>query len=159
MTFSNKTSFLEGEELMALVRERVAAGQSIRYLPFRGVSMLPMLRQGKDRVELSPLPEKLQKYDLPVYQYPSGKYVMHRVIKVMEDGYICNGDNLLQMEQVPHDRMIAVVTAFTRNGRRIEVTNPWYRLYCRIWCFTRPVRHLIKRCGGGIKRRLKQLLT
>ena len=28
-----------------------------------GVSMLPMLRQGLDQVVLSPLPEKLKKYD------------------------------------------------------------------------------------------------
>lgn len=144
---------------MALVRERTAAGQRVRYLPFRGVSMLPMLRQGKDQVELSPLPERLKKYDLPVYQYPSGKYVMHRVVKVTQDGYICNGDNLLQMEQVPHEWMIAVVTAFTRNGKRIAVTNPGYRLYCWFWCFTRPVRHLMKRCGRGIKRCLKQLVS
>jgi len=144
---------------MALVRERTAAGQSVRYLPFRGVSMLPMLRQGKDAVELSPLPDRLKKYDLPVYQYPSGKYVMHRVVKVTQDGYICNGDNLLQMEQIPHGWMIAVVTAFTRNGKRIAVTNPGYRLYCRFWCFTRPVRHLIKRCGRGIKRCLKHFVS
>ena len=57
-------NFLGGEELMDLVRERTAAGQSVRYLPFRGVSMLPMLRQGRDAVEVSPLPEKLKKYDL-----------------------------------------------------------------------------------------------
>lgn len=157
MTFSNKSCFLEGEELMALIRERTAAGQSIRYLPFRGTSMLPMLRQGRDQVELSPLPEKLKKYDLPVYQYPSGKYVMHRVVKVTRDGYVCNGDNLLQMEQIPYDWMIAVVTAFTRNGRRIEVTNPGYRLYCRFWCFTRPVRHLLRRCWRGVKRIFKRL--
>lgn len=159
MNSSNKNGFLEGEELMALVRERTAAGQSIRYLPFRGTSMLPMLRQGKDQVELSPLPEKLKKYDLPVYQYPSGKYVMHRVVKVTQDGYICNGDNLLKMEQIPHEWMIALVTAFTRNGKRVEVTSLGYRLYCRFWCFARPIRHLLRRCWGGMKHRLRQLLS
>ena len=74
---------------MPLIRERLAAGQRVRYLPFRGVSMLPMLRQGIDTVEIAPLPEKLKKYDLPVYQYPSGKYVMHRVVEVKDDCYIC----------------------------------------------------------------------
>ena len=154
---SEEKNFLEGEALMSLVRERTAAGQSVRYLPFRGISMLPMLRQGIDRVELSPLPERLQKYDLPVYQYPSGKYVMHRVVAVKDDHYICNGDNLLQMEKIYHDQMIAVVTAFTRDGKRIEVTDTGYRLYCRFWCAIRPVRHLWKRTRavlGRIKRKL-----
>ena len=143
---------------MALVRERVAAGQTIRYLPFRGSSMLPMLRQGRDQVELAPLPERLQKYDLPVYQYPSGKYVMHRVIAVREDHYICNGDHLLELERITHDQMIAVVSAFTRDGKRIEVTDPAYRLYCRLWVFLRPFRHSWLRLKRWARPWLKPLL-
>lgn len=157
MISSSKQNFLEGEELMTLVRERVAQGQSVRYLPFRGVSMLPMLRQGKDAVEVSPLPEKLKKYDLPVYQYPSGKYVMHRVVDVKDGYYVCNGDNLLQMEKVYPEQMIAVVTAFTRNGKRIEVDDQGYLIYCKVWCAIRPARHLWKRVRaflGKVKRRL-----
>ena len=150
-----KTIF--GEELMDLVRDRMAAGQTVHYLPFRGISMLPMLRQGKDQVELSPLPEKLRKYDLPVYQLPSGKYVMHRVVAVKDDHYICNGDNLIQMETVHHEQMIALVSAFTRNGKRIPVDAVSYRLYCHFWVAVRPIRHAWKRLRpvlGRIKRKL-----
>lgn len=132
------------EVLMLLVRERLAAGYKVRYLPFQGVSMLPMLRQGKDRVELGPLPERLKKHDLPVYQIPSGKYLMHRVHKVTPTHYICLGDNTLEYETILPEQMIGVVTAFERNGKRIEATNRWYRLYCRIWSHTRPVRRLYK---------------
>ena len=60
------------EVLMLLVRERLAAGYKVRYLPFQGVSMLPMLRQGKDRVELGPLPERLKKHDLRKISDASG---------------------------------------------------------------------------------------
>lgn len=149
--------FIEGEALMRLVREQMAMGQVIRYLPFRGKSMLPMLRQGKDSVELSPLPAKLKKYDLPVYQYPNGKYVMHRVVEVKDEYYICNGDNLLQMEIIYPHQLIAVVSAFTRAGKRVEVTDPGYRMYCRFWCFVRPVRHFFLRIRsvlGRIKRKI-----
>lgn len=158
MSSSSERIFLDGEELMDLVRERMAAGQSVRYLPFRGISMLPMLRQGRDSVELSPLPDKLRKYDLPVYQYPSGKYVMHRVVEVKDDHYICNGDNLLQMEKVYHNQMIAIVSAFTRDGKRIETDDPVYRLYCRFWCATRPIRHLWRRGIGLLKRTVRRCL-
>lgn len=133
------------EVMMLLVRERLAAGYKVRYLPFKGVSMLPMLRQGKDRVELGPLPQKLKKYDLPVYQMPSGKYLMHRVLKVTPTHYICLGDNTLDYETISPEQMIGVVTAFERDGKRIEVSNPLYRLYCLIWGHTRPVRILYKR--------------
>lgn len=138
---------------MILVRERLAAGYKVRYLPFQGVSMLPMLRQKKDKVELGPLPEKLKKYDLPVYQTPSGKYLMHRVVKVTPTHYICLGDNTLEYETIYPEQMIGVVTAFTRNGRRINVTNPLYRLYCLIWSRTRPARILYKRFREKTKKR------
>ena len=151
--------FLGGEELMALVRETVAAGQKVRYVPFRGVSMLPMLRQGRDAVELAPLPERLKKYDLPVYQLPGGKYVMHRVVDVKDDHYICNGDNLVEMETVYHHQMVALVSAFTRDGRRVEIDDPRYRAYYRFWCAVRPVRHAYRKTKNRLKKQIKSVLT
>ena len=142
------------DELLPLIRERLAAGQSVRYLPFRGISMLPMLRQGKDGVELSPLPEKLQKYDLPVYRYPSGKIVMHRVVGIREDVYICLGDNTWDYEYIRPEWMIGLVTAFKRGEKRIEVTDPAYRLYARVWVWIYPVRKLWKRAKNWLRRHL-----
>ena len=141
-------------ELMPLIRERLAAGQRVRYLPFRGVSMLPMLRQGIDTVELAPLPEKLSKYDLPVYQYPSGKYVMHRIVKVRKDHYICLGDNTYQYEKIRREQMIGIVSAFKRGDKRIETDAFSYRLYCRIWVAAFPARKFLKRAIGWIKRHI-----
>ena len=141
MGFSPDSSKLS-IELMPIVQELLAEGKSVRYLTFRGVSMLPMLRQGKDAVELSPLPPKLKKYDLPVYRYPSGKIVMHRVVDVKDDHYVCLGDNTYQYEKVPQEWMIGLVTAFRRGKKRIEVDAPFYRLYSRVWVAIYPVRRL-----------------
>ncbi len=142
---------------MPLIRQRLAAGQTVRYLPFRGVSMLPMLRQGKDSVELAPLPEKLKKYDLPVYQYPSGKYVMHRVVDVRENHYICLGDNTLEYETIRPEQMIGVVSAFKRGEKRISVTSRGYRFYCRVWVALFPLRRFLKRAKGLLRRMIKQV--
>lgn len=144
-----------GDELLPLIRERLAAGQTIRYLPFRGCSMLPMLRQGKDTVEIAPLPPKLKKYDLPVYQYPSGKVVMHRVVGVREDHYICLGDNTYEYEKIRPEQMIAVVSAFRRGEKRIEVSAPSYRLYSRVWVASFPVRKFLRRAKRWLRRLLK----
>lgn len=146
------------EELLPLLRERLATGQSVRYLPFRGVSMLPLLRQGKDAVELSPLPEKLRKYDLPVYQYPSGKVVMHRVVDVREDHYICLGDNTYRYETVLPEYMIALVTAIRRGNRVIPVSNPAYRCYCRIWVAIYPLRKCWHKAYRLLRSAAKRLL-
>ena len=152
---SSSNPIILGDELMELVRGRLAAGQKVRYLPFVGVSMLPMLRQGKDAVELAPLPEKLKKYDLPVYQYPSGKYVMHRVVEVREDHYICLGDNTCEYEHITRDMMVGVVSAFKRGEKRIEVDASGYQLYCRVWCWLFPVRRSLKRAKKWLRRHLK----
>lgn len=139
---------------MEFIAERLFAGQKVRYLKFRGVSMMPMLRQGRDSVELSPLPERLKKYDLSVYRRVDGQYVMHRVVAVKEDHYVCLGDNTLAFERVFPEQMIGVVSAFKRGERRIEVDNPLYRLYCHLW---RPTRLL--RVGiYYMKRAVKKLL-
>ena len=143
------------EELLPLIRAQIAAGRKVRYLPFRGVSMMPMLRQGIDSVELAPLPEKLKKYDLPVYQYPSGKIVMHRIVEVREDCYICLGDNTYRYETVYPQQIIAVVSAFRRGDRRIEADAWAYRLYSRVWCDLYPFRKTAKRMKHWLRRRLK----
>ena len=64
------------EELLPLLRERLASGQSIRYLPFRGVSMLPLLRQdtGKDARASDILyePDSEQVFDAIIPEYVGG---------------------------------------------------------------------------------------
>lgn len=145
---------ISAEELLPLLRERLAEGQTVRYLPFRGVSMLPLLRQGSDAVELSPLPEKLKKYDLPVYQYPSGKIVMHRVVAVREDCYICLGDNTYEYEYIKPEQLIALVSAVKRGERHIPVDHGFYRLYSRVWVAIFPLRKLLR----AVKNRLRRLL-
>lgn len=149
---------IEGDELLALIRDRLGAGQIVRYLPFRGVSMMPMLRQGKDTVELSPLPEKMKKYDLPVYQYPSGKVVMHRIVDVKDDCYICLGDNTYSYERITPDMMIGLVSAFKRGNKRIEVTNPVYRLYVKCWVALYPLRKICCRGIRAFKTIVKRLI-
>lgn len=149
-----KEYFTQLDNLMPLFRERLAAGQKIRFSP-RGISMLPMLRQGIDTVTLAPLPQKLRKYDLPLYQRDNGQYVLHRVVKA-GDTYTCIGDNQFVLEPgLRHDQMIALVTAFTRGDREYAVTDPRYRLYCILWHHSRPLRRFYRRAKGWLRRHLK----
>ena len=139
---------------MPLIRERLAAGESVRFSP-HGTSMLPMLKDGRDQVVLSPLPDKLKKYDLPLYQRKNGQYVLHRVVKV-KDAYTCMGDNQTVAEPgLHHDQMIAVVTYFVRKGKEYSTEYFPYKVYCRVWCALRPFRRLflkIRQVLGGSKK-------
>lgn len=132
------------DHLMPLFRERLEKGQRVTFSP-RGTSMLPMIRQGIDTVTLSPLPKKLRKYDLPLYQRTNGQYVLHRVVKV-EETYTCIGDNQFVYEpDLSHGQMIAIVSSFTR-GDRVYLVSDWrYRLYCIVWHHSRTLRHFVFR--------------
>lgn len=148
------THFARMEQLMPLFREQLAAGHNVRFSP-RGVSMLPMLRQGIDSVVLSPLPEKLKKYDLPLYQRDDGKYVLHRVVAA-GNTYTCVGDNQFELEPgLRHDQMIALVTEFSRGEKVWSVKFLRYQIYCRFWHYSRPVRHFWRRGKGWLRRHLK----
>lgn len=141
-------------DLMPLIREQLAGSKTVRFSP-NGTSMLPMLRQGLDSVTLAPLPEKLRKYDLPLYQRENGQYVLHRIVTVGEN-YTCMGDNQFVKEQgLRHDQMIAIVTGFSRGGREHSVTELPYRLYCRFWHYSRPLRRVWRGGIGWLRRHLK----
>lgn len=133
------------EQLFPLIQEQLAQGKTVRFAP-QGVSMLPMLRQGRDKVILAAPNGRLKKYDLPLYRRDNGRFVLHRVVSVGET-YTCIGDNQLDPERgVRDDQIIAVVTAFTRDSREIPVTDFGYRVYCRVWHWLRPVKRIVHIC-------------
>jgi len=149
---SSKNKRIDLDSLMPIMREQLAGGNSVTFSP-RGVSMLPMLRQGRDTVKLSPIKGKLKKYDLPLYRRDNGKYVLHRIVSV-KNGITCVGDNQFALEYgLREDQMIAVVTSFTRDGREISTDSAGYKLYCRVWHYTRPMRRIF-RFVVGLPRRV-----
>ena len=113
--------------------------------------MLPMIREGKDTVTLSPPPLKLKKYDLPLYQRDDGKYILHRITEA-ENGYTCIGDNQFVYEKgVRPDQIIAVVTSFSRGEREHSVEKLSYKLYCIFWHNSRALRHFWRRGVNKLK--------
>ena len=156
----SKINELRLAQVLPLLLEELEAGRSVKFYP-NGISMLPMLVQGRDSVMLSPLNGPLKKYDLPLYRRSNGQFVLHRVVEVGET-YTCVGDNQFVLEKgLRHDQMIAVVTSFTRNGREWRVDAPLHRLYCRLWHYTRSMRgewrkgvKWLRRKAGKVKRLL-----
>ena len=80
---------------------------------FNGFSMRPMLRDRKDLVVIQKINKPLQINDVPVYTIPSGKIIMHRIIKIKDGKYIIRGDNLLQKEyNITDDMIMGVLKGF-----------------------------------------------
>ena len=121
--------------------EKVLAEKGYLVYGIRGVSMQPMLRQERDRVLVRPVRRRLQRYDVALYRYPSGKYVLHRVIRVLPQGYVIRGDNCYLDETHVTDAMIlGVLDGVIRDGKTISARALRYRLYARVWVWSYPVR-------------------
>lgn len=141
------------EALLPLITEQLSQGLSVKFSPY-GTSMLPMLRQGIDKVVLSPVPERLRKYDLPLYRRENGQFILHRVVQTGQT-YTCIGDHqFIPEEGVTHQQLIALVTGFYRKDRYISCRNPLYRLYCSFWHLSRPLRLFCRRGMGWLRRHL-----
>ncbi len=142
------------DDLMPLMKEQLAQGKSVTFFP-RGISMLPMLREGRDSVTLSSPPAKLKNYDIPLYQRENGQYILHRVVNVGET-YACIGDNQFVVEKgISHEQIIAVCTAFTRDGKKMSVNDPSWRFYAVFWHYSRFPRRVVR----GILRRVKRICS
>lgn len=136
-------------DMMPTIKAQLQSGGSVRFSP-NGTSMLPMLRQGVDTVVLSPLPQRLKPYDLPLYQRDNGQYVLHRIVAVNDGVYTCIGDNQFDLEYgVRHDQMIGIVTEFYRRTKECSTNSLSHRIYCRFWHRTRGIRR-IWRLGKSI---------
>ena len=120
----------------------------------RGVSMQPMLRQGRDLFTVVPKgAERCKKYDVVLYRRPSDPYVLHRIIEVRPDSYVILGDNCIAKEYGIRDEdILGVLTSFQHNGHTVSVSDWGYRLYSRGWVFFQPVRIFCKRVKGKLHR-------
>lgn len=108
----------------------------------KGRSMQPLLHENRDLVIIRVPEGRLQPYDVALYRR-GRSYVLHRVISIREKDYLIRGDNTYRLEVVPDEAVIGVLTGFKRKGREIDVQDPAYKCYVRVWCAIYPVRAVL----------------
>ncbi|MBR5279874.1 MAG: S24/S26 family peptidase [Clostridia bacterium] len=125
--------------------------------PVVGTSMMPLLDQTTDTVRLIKAPDRLRKYDIPLYVRPSGEYVLHRVIRVCDGYYVIRGDNTNYTEIVPFDWVIALADGCSQKGVWHSFDEPAMKRYAirivRFWC----IRNFIRRLRGFVRGKLLRL--
>lgn len=116
-----------------------------------GVSMMPLIREGRDVMVIERCrAEDLKLYDAAFFRRPGvrgrGEYVLHRVLKRNADGsFWIVGDNCTSGENVAPENILGRLSAVRRDGRLIEVTDPRYRRYVRLWCAPYRLRFAVLR--------------
>ncbi|MBR3290199.1 MAG: S24/S26 family peptidase [Clostridia bacterium] len=121
-----------------------------------GISMLPLLREGKD-VMIIERADEYRRLDAVLFRRPGvsgrGAYVLHRILKKRGDGqYWIVGDNCTDGETVEETNILGVLTGIKRGDRLIRVTDLNYRMYVYLWCAPYHVRFFILKIGRFMRR-------
>ncbi|MCQ2467632.1 MAG: hypothetical protein MJ166_08955 [Clostridia bacterium] len=127
-----------------------------------GVSMRPLIRQGRDVMVIRKKGEgRLNRYDAVLFKRSNGQYILHRILKVCEKNYYIVGDNCASGEYVADSQILGVLDEIIRGERHIKVTDRMYKVYVHLWCdlfWLRSglirIRDFVRRMGGKVLRKL-----
>lgn len=129
----------------------------------KGVSMMPLLREGKDVMLITKKgPERCRKLEAVLFRRDGEKrrdaYVMHRILKVNNDGtYWIVGDNCVSGETVREDQVLGILTGVIRDGKQVSFSSIPYRLYVNTWCRWYRLRFMILRARHAAGRALRRI--
>lgn len=115
-------------------------------VPITGSSMLPLLKEGRARVEVVSINlRQLKKGDVVLYKKNNGLLVLHRIIKSKaDDVYIVLGDHQVKnAECVNKQQIIAVAKGFYINGHYISENTLWYKIYKKVWICSLTLRRCL----------------
>ncbi len=114
-----------------------------------GASMYPMLREDHDVVMIRKKTTPPRINDVVLYDH-GGTLTLHRVRKVLPQGYLIRGDNsYTDHKNVPEEAILGVLEFYVRNGERIDCkTNQKYLRYVRRRNASYPFRLAVRKLLG-----------
>ena len=124
-----------------------------------GYSMLPLIRQDRDLIVIEPRPDgRCRKYDAVLYKH-NEQYVLHRILKVLDHGYVICGDHNWKKDPIIYDEeVLGVLHSVVRDGIEIPADSVRYRIYVHLWCDFFPILAFLLR-SFGMFRQIKRKLT
>lgn len=139
--FLMKPSFEIANELFfAEVIKNLEKGKSVT-IPMRGVSMLPILKEGRDSVRLSSADaSNLKLGDIVLFRH-NNRYVLHRYKGLKEGFLFMHGDGLLgKGEKCLPSEVYAKVTQIIRYKKdSISPASVRFRLMTSLWLLIQPI--------------------
>lgn len=92
-----------------------------------GNSMWPTLKNKGQSVVVKAKEERLQKYDVALYVRGQNTFVLHRVLEVLENGYIMCGDSQFVLEKVGEDQIFGKMIGFYRGKKYVDCNDEKYK--------------------------------
>ena len=97
---------------------------AISFVP-EGTSMWPTIKGGKNTVIIQAIKSPIKPLDVIFYKRGE-KNVLHRVMTVLEDGYVTMGDGLFFTEKVKKEDVFGVMAGFYRGKKYISADDESY---------------------------------
>lgn len=136
---------------MATVKEELMRSGNIMF-PNKGVSMMPLIRQGKDLMIIEKRENyRLKKHDIVLFERENGALVLHRISDVLDDGYMILGDNCIDKEYVREESVLGLMTGLLRNGKKIDLDSTVYKTYVKFWTGIYPLRRMLMKLKLKLK--------
>ena len=138
-------------EYVSVLKELVEEGKEVSML-VSGNSMSPFLRHTRDTVFFKAPGRELRVGDIVFFQRLDGRYILHRICRIKDDGYYIVGDAQTQVEgPISRDQIFAIVTKVKRKGQWIEPGNFWWEFFEKVWPRVIPLRPAIEKLYGIIR--------
>lgn len=147
---------LDTQQYLDTVCSLLQQGERSVAVPVAGSSMVPFLING-DIVYLDRPDGPIQRGDIVLYTRFSGRYILHRVVRVRKDGsLIMAGDAQTELELIPDTGQVHARVTMVRHKGKINTPGQfrWWA-YRHIWLWLRPLRPLLMRLRGKLSRKKK----
>ena len=141
-------------EFFAVVEQAIGEGRSVT-IPVKGASMHPFIRDGRDKVVLSPFAEPEIAVGAIVLFRFRGTYVMHRIISRDGERLTMQGDGncIRTTETAALSDVVAIVRHVVKpSGRAVDCLSASQLRKFRFWSMLNPVRRYIMALDRRIPR-------
>lgn len=148
---------VDTREYITMLRDLINEGKEVSLI-VTGSSMSPFLIHERDTVYLRKPDHELKKGDIVFYERDNGQFVLHRILKVHDNGtYDIIGDNQDVVEEgVRRDQIFAYVFKVKRKGKIIEPGSFWWEFFAGPWTEIIPARRTVSRLYGTIAGKRKK---
>ncbi|MCI5648539.1 MAG: S24/S26 family peptidase [Fusicatenibacter sp.] len=133
--------WISSEALFSAIEELLSENRKAVFT-VTGMSMWPFLCHGRDQVIVEQCdPSSLKKGDIILFQTSSGKYLLHRIIKLRENSFETAGDgNCFRDGWFDRSCLRARVIILIRDGKDIDCRSPRWKVIFQIWMALFPIR-------------------
>lgn len=139
---------IDNNLLFSEVLDMLKQGKKVM-IPAKGVSMLPLIKGGRDKIILEGMtascqekPSEAKVGDIVLFEY-KGMYLIHRIISIKDGIARIQGDGVCnRVEECPVDKIYGRVTDIIKGSRTINPNGKWRRFLSKIWLIL-PLRRYI----------------